>query len=276
MDAETIDKLREEVVLLFTEYGLKVLAALAILLIGFWVAKGIKSLIQRLMGKRSLDPIIAAFVTKLVYVALLIFVVVAALNSVGINTTSFVAVVGAAGLAIGLALQGSLSNFAAGFLLIVFRFFKRGDYIEAAGTAGVVDSIHIFTTTLTTPDNKLVIVPNAKITSDNIVNYSAMATRRLDLVFGVSYSDDIDKVRGILKKIADADPRILKDPAPMIVISELADSSVNFILRVWVKTSDFWGVKFDTTEKGKKEFDAANVTIPFPQRDVHLFQESTS
>lgn len=276
MDAETLDSIKEQVVTLITTYGLKVLGALAILVIGLWVAKAIKTFVRRFMDKRSMDPIIASFLTNLVHIALAIFVLLAALDQIDVRTTSFVAVIGAAGLAVGLALQGSLANFAAGFLLIVFRPFKKGDYIEAAGTAGVVDSIQIFTSVLKTPDNKMVIVPNAKITSDNIVNYSAMDTRRLDLVFGVSYSDDIDKVRGILKKIADADSRILKDPAPMIVVSELGDSSVNFILRVWVKTSDFWGVKFDTTEKGKKEFDAANVTIPFPQRDVHLFQESTS
>ena len=275
MDAETMDKMKEQVVALVTTYGLKVIAALAILFIGMWVAKSIRAIISRIMLKRSMDPIITSFVTNLCYVALMTFICIAALGQLGIATSSFVAVIGAAGLAIGLALQGSLSNFAAGFLLIIFRPFKKGDYVEAGGTAGVVDTINVFTTVLKTPDNKLVIVPNSKITGDNIVNYSALDTRRLDLTFGVSYTDDLDKVRSVIKQVADADARILKDPPVMIVVSELADSSVNFILRVWVKTSDYWGVKFDATEKVKKAFDASDISIPFPQRDVHLFQEAT-
>jgi small conductance mechanosensitive channel len=194
------------------------------------------------------------------------------MSQTGVQTTSFVAVIGAAGLAVGLALQGSLANFAAGFLLIVFRPFKQGDYIEGGGTAGIVDEIQLFTTLLKTPDNKKVIIPNAKLSGDNVINYSAMATRRLDLVFGVSYTSDIPKVRSVLLKVAAADPRILTDPAPMVAIKELGDSSVNFLLRVWMKTGDFWGVNFDTIEKVKMAFDSERISIPFPQRDVHLFQ----
>ncbi|NLW68243.1 MAG: mechanosensitive ion channel, partial [Bacteriovoracaceae bacterium] len=200
------------------------------------------------------------------------FVVLAALAQLGIQTTSFIAVIGAAGLAIGLALQGSLANFAAGFLLIIFKPFKAGDYIEGAGVAGTVEGIQVFTTVLRTADNKTIIVPNAKIMGDNITNYSAKETRRVDLLFGVSYSDDIDKVRRILQNIVDSDPRILKDPESMIIVKELAESRVNLEVRAWVKTGDYWGVYFDTLEKAKRKFDAAGVSIPFPQRGIHVYE----
>lgn len=254
-------------------YGLQVLFALIILLVGSWAAKVIRGIVTRLLSKRNLDPTIIGFLSNLTYILLMVFVVVAALGKLGVQTTSFVAIIGAAGLAIGLALQGSLANFAAGFLMIVFRPFKKGDYIEAGGTAGIVDHIQVFTTILKTPDNRLVIVPNAKIMGENITNYSAMDTRRLDLTFGVSYADDIPKVKAVLKQIAEADERALKDPAPQILLGELADSSVNFIMRVWVKSADYWPFKFDTTEKVKLEFDTQGISIPFPQRDVHLYNE---
>jgi len=280
MDTETITRIKETITELVTVYGLQILAALAIFIIGLWVAGMVRNIIHKLLGKRNLDPTITAFISNVTYIGLLAFICIAALGKLGIQTGSFIAVLGAAGLAVGLALQGSLANFAAGFLLILFRPFRKGDYIEGGGTAGIVDEIQVFTTILNTPDNKRVIIPNAKLTSDNIVNYSAKEVRRLDMVFGVSYGDDIDKVRSVLKRISDADERILKEAAPApaappaILVSEMADSSVNFILRVWVKTGDFWGVKFDTTEKVKKSFDAEDITIPFPQRDVHLFQEA--
>jgi small conductance mechanosensitive channel len=255
------------------DYGLPVLFAIIILIVGAWAAKVIKGLINRLLTKRNLDPIIVGFVANFAYILLMVFVVLAALGKVGVQTTSFIAVIGAAGLAIGLALQGSLANFAAGFLMILFRPFKKGDYIEAGGTAGIVDQIQVFTTILKTPDNRLVIVPNAKIMGDNITNYSAMDRRRLDLTFGVSYSDDIPKVKSVLKQIAESDERVLKDPAPQILLGALADSSVNFIMRVWVKSSDYWPFNFETIEKVKIEFDKQGITIPFPQRDIHLFNE---
>lgn len=253
------------------DYALPVLFAIIILIVGAWVAKLIKSAVARLLTKRNLDPIIVGFVANLTYALLMVFVVLAALGKVGVQTTSFVAIIGAAGLAVGLALQGSLANFAAGFLMILFRPFKKGDYIEAAGTAGIVDQIQVFTTILKTPDNRLVVVPNAKIMGDNITNYSAMDRRRLDLTFGVSYGDDIPKVKSVLKQIAETDERVLKDPAPQVLLAELADSSVNFIVRVWVKSGDYWPFKFETTEKVKIEFDKQGISIPFPQRDVHLF-----
>lgn len=255
------------------DYGLPVLFAIIILIVGAWAAKISKNVVHRLLTRRKLDPIIVGFIANFTYILFMVFVVLAALEKVGVKTTSFVAILGAAGLAIGLALQGSLANFAAGFLMIVFRPFKKGDYVEAGGTAGIVDEIQVFTTILNTPDNRRVIVPNAKIMSDNITNYSAMDTRRLDLTFGVSYADDIQKVKAVLQRIVAEDSRVLKDPAAQILVGELADSSVNFIMRVWLKSGDYWPFKFDTTERVKVEFDKEGITIPFPQRDVHLFQE---
>lgn len=252
------------------QYGLKLLFALVILILGAWIAKMIRKVVLRVLTKRNLEPIIVGFLSNLLYVILMVFVVLAALGKLGIQTTSLVAIVGAAGLAIGLALQGSLANFAAGFLLIVFRPFKKGDYIEAAGTAGIVEEIQVFTTILKTPDNRLVIVPNAKITGDNIVNFSALEMRRLDLTYGVSYADEVPKVKQVLQRIAQADVRVLKDPAPLVLLTQMADSSVNFQLRLWVKPADYWGVTFDTNEKVKVTFDQEGITIPFPQRDVHL------
>jgi small conductance mechanosensitive channel len=254
------------------DYGVRVLGAVVILIVGRWVALGLSSLVRRVMEKRKVDPTIAAFLSNLVYFGLLTFVAVAAIQNLGIPTASFVAVIGAAGLAIGLALQGSLANFAAGFLLILFRHFKKGDFIEGGGTAGIVDEIQVFATVLKTPDNKKVIIPNAKLTGDNIINYSALETRRVDMKFGVSYSDDVPRVKQILQRIVNEEKRVLKDPAPTIAVLELADSSVNLAVRVWVKVPDYWGVFFDLTEKVKLTFDQEGVRIPFPQRDVHLYQ----
>ena len=265
---EMLDKIYQ----LLTVYGLKVLAAIAIFIIGRWVAKGVRKLVERMMTKGKVDPTLISFTSNMAYIGLLAFVVIAALGQLGIQTTSFIAILGAAGLAVGLALQGSLSNFAAGFLLIIFRPFKVGDLVEAAGVFGVVEAIQIFTTQLKTPDNKTVIIPNAKLTDDNIVNWTVKGTRRVDMVFGIGYDDDIDKARSLMAEIIAEDSRILEAPAPQISVSELADSSVNFVVRPWVKVEDYWGVHFDLTEKIKKAFDANGVSIPFPQRDVHLYQ----
>ena len=222
------------------------------------------------MRQGKVDEILVSFTSSVVYVAVVAFVVIAALGQLGVQTASFIAVIGAAGLAIGLALQGSLANFAAGVLMVIFKPFKVGDYIEAAGTAGVVEAIGIFTSTLKTPDNKMIIIPNAKLTADNITNYSALDQRRVDLVASVSYGDDIDKVRSIIKEILTSDSRILSEPAPTIAIMSLAESSVDFAVRPWVKTEDYWGVFFDLQEQIKKQFDANGVTIPFPQQDIYL------
>jgi small conductance mechanosensitive channel len=228
------------------------------------------------MEKREVDPTLQTFVGNMVYYALLTFVILAALSQIGIQTTSFIAVIGAAGLAVGLALQGSLANFAAGFLLIMFRPFKVGDFIEGAGVMGTVESLQIFTTQLRTPDNKKIIIPNASLTGDNIVNWSATGTRRVDMVFGIGYDDDIDRAKQVINEIIAADERILKDPKPQVAVSELADSSVNFVARPWVKTGDYWSVFFDTTEAVKKRFDAEGISIPYPQSDVHVYQQTVA
>jgi len=210
------------------------------------------------------------FVRNMVYFLLLTFVIMAAISQVGIETTSFIAVLGAAGFAVGLALQGSLANFAAGVLLLIFRPFKVGDFIEGAGVSGVVEALHVFTTTLKTGDNKTVIIPNGDLASGTIVNYSTQATRRVDLVFGIGYGDDIDKAKALMHEEMGADDRILKDPAPTVGLVELADSSVNFVCRPWVNSSDYWGVLFDLNERIKKRFDAEGINIPYPQQDVHI------
>jgi small conductance mechanosensitive channel len=240
---------------LTTTFGIKILAALAVFIIGRWIVKYLGNLTQRVLEKRDVDPTLTKFVASMTYVALLTFVILAALGMLGIQTTSFIAVIGAAGLAIGLALQGSLSNFAAGVLMIIFRPFKV-----------------IFTTQLVTPDNKTIIIPNAKLTADNIINYSTKGTRRADMVFGIGYEDDIDKARDIINDVISNDERVLKDPPSQIAVSELADSSVNFVTRAWVNAGDYWGVVFDATEAVKKRFDAEGISIPFPQRDVHLYE----
>jgi small conductance mechanosensitive channel len=254
------------------QYGPRVLAAIAILIIGRMLARWLRRIVVRLMNKADVDPMVTGFAASMVYIGLMVFVVMAALGQVGIQTTSFLAILGAAGLAIGLALQGSLANFAAGFLLIIFRPFKVGDVIEAAGVTGKVDVIQIFTTTLRTPDNKTIIVPNAKLGNDNIINYSTQKTRRVDLVVGVSYDADLKETRAILQDIVNSDERVLKDPEPQIVVGELADSSVNFFIRVWVNSADYWNVFFDANEKVKLRLDEAGIGIPYPQRDVHLYQ----
>jgi len=266
-----VENIVEKIWELTTIYGLKVVAAIAVLIVGRWVAKWLTGFTEKLMNKRQVDPTIVSFVANMMYIALLVFVVLAALGQLGIQTTSFIAVIGAAGLAIGLALQGSLSNFAAGFLMIIFRPFKVGDFIEGGGVAGTVEKIQIFTTQLATPDNKTIIIPNAKLSGDNIVNYSAKGTRRVDLVFGIGYGDDIDKARKIITDVIENDARVLKDPPPTIAVMELADSSVNFAVRPWVKSPDYWDLLFDVTETIKKRFDAEGISIPFPQRDVHVY-----
>jgi small conductance mechanosensitive channel len=265
---ETIKELQS----LVAAYGLKVLGAIATLVIGVWIARWLARIAGKVLDKRSVDPTLTKFASSLVKITLITFVIISAISQVGIETTSFVAVIGAAGLAVGFALQGSLSNFASGVMLIIFKPIKVGDYIEGGGAAGSVEVIGIFVTTLVTPDNKVIYIPNSGLTGSNIVNYSAKDTRRVDMVFGIGYSDDIDKAKSAIQAVLGADSRILKDPAPQIVVSELADSSVNFNVRPWVNSADYWGVYFDVTEQIKKQFDEQNISIPFPQRDIHTFQ----
>lgn len=253
---------------------INVVTALVIFYVGKWVANLLTRALRTLMQKREVDKTLETFVSNLVRMTLMVFVVIAAISAVGIQTTSLIAVLGAAGLAVGLALQGSLSNFAAGVLIVIFRPYKVGDWVEAAGVSGSVVSVQILQTILKTGDNKQVIVPNSQIMSSIITNYSANDTRRVDMVVGVSYDDDLDKVRKIVEELVAADDRILDDPACTIAVSELADSSVNFVVRPWVNTPDYWGVMFDLTEAIKKRFDQEGISIPFPQRDVHVYQAS--
>ena len=254
-------------------YGLQIIGAILIFLLGRWIAKLLKGVVRRLMEKSKADPTLVLFVANLTYAALMVFIVIAVLGKLGVQTGSFIAVIGAAGLAVGLALQGSLANFAAGVLLLIFRPFKAGDLVETAGVLGIVEEIGIFTTTLKTLDNKSVIIPNAKVTGDNITNYSAKPIRRVDLLIGVSYDADLKKTKQVISDILAADERVLKDPKPTVAVSELADSSVNLVVRPWTQTENYWDVYFDTTQAVKERLDAEGIVIPFPQRDVHLFQE---
>ncbi len=251
-------------------YAVKLVSAAAIFVIGRWLAKRLVSWAERLMAQRSVDAAVSHFMANLLNWGLLAAVVIAALGQLGVQTASLVAVVGAAGLAIGLALQGSLSNFAAGVLLLVFRPFKLGDYVEMAGTAGSVARIQIFTTELTSPDNKKIIVPNGRVIASNIVNYSANDTRRVDMVFSVSYGDDLGKAQQLLRDLLAAEPRVLAEPAPLVAVHTLADSSVNIIARPWVASGDYWAVHYAVTEAAKRAFDANGITIPFPQRVMHV------
>jgi small conductance mechanosensitive channel len=265
---ETLQKIYDIV----TIYGIKVIAAIAIFVVGRWIAKGFRSISVRAMDKKGVETTISRFIGNLTYMALLAFFIIAALGQLGIETASFVVVLGAAGLAIGLALQGSLANFASGFLMIIFKPFKVDDYVEVAGIAGTVEEIQVFTTTLKTPDNKTVIIPNSNITGDNIVNWTIKGTRRVDMVFGIGYDDDIDKAKQVISDILAKDDRILDDPPTQIALSELADSSVNFVARPWVKIEDYFGVYCDALENIKKAFDAEGISIPYPQRDVHVYE----
>jgi small conductance mechanosensitive channel len=258
-----------------SQFGLQIVAAIAVFIVGRWIARRISGLLERGLQRAGTDPTLVGFFRNIAYFGLLIMVIIAAVGQLGVQTTSFIAVLGAAGLAVGLALQGSLANFAAGVLMIIFRPFKAGDFIDAAGTAGVVEEIELFTTKMRTPDNKTIIIPNAQITAGTITNFSARDTRRLDLVFGVSYGDDLDKVKQVINEVLAEEPRLLKEPEPLIGILELGDSSVNFAVRPWVQSTDYWPVFFALQEAMKKRFDQEGISIPFPQRDVHLFQQAS-
>lgn len=255
---------------LITEYIINIAAAIVIMVVGY-IASGIFSrAIEHVMEKRHVDKTISTFTGSIIKYLLLAFVFIAALSRIGVQTASFVAVLGAAGLAIGLALQGSLSNFASGVLIVGFRPFRAGDYVETAGTAGTVKSVQILTTTLTTPDNREVIVPNSSVFSNAITNYSRYDTRRLDLVIGVSYQADLAKTKAVLKEVLAQESRLLHDQPTTVGVLELADSSINFAVRPWVTTSDYWPVRFDLLENIKNALDAAGIEIPFPQMDIHI------
>ena len=252
-----------------TEYGLKVVAALLIFIIGKWAANKITAIVKKMMIHAKIDTTLVEFSESLIFFVLLLMVALASLNALGVNTTSFVAVFGAASLAIGLALQGSLANVGAAVLIIIFRPFKVGDFIEAGGATGTVEDVNLFSTIIAPIDNRTIIVPNASIIGGNITNYSNKKTRRVDHVFGIGYDDDLKLAKEILMQIMVADKRVLTDPAPFVAVGELADSSVNLITRAWVNTEDYWDVHFEHIELVKLAFDAKGISFPYPQMDIH-------
>ncbi|MBC16460.1 conserved membrane protein of unknown function [Pseudodesulfovibrio profundus] len=272
LDPDTIQQLIEKGITLASVHGLNILLALLIFVVGRMIAKSITGVLQRVLIKGNVEQTLLTFLKNIAYYVMLAAVVIAALGQAGLNVTSFLAVLGAAGLAVGLALKDSLSNFAAGVMLILLKFFKKGDYVTVAGESGTVTAVNIFNTILTTPDNRIVVVPNSSVLSNTIVNVTANDTRRVDLVMGIGYDDDLLKAKELLVKICSEEPRILNEPAPVVEVLELGDSSVNFAVRPWVKTSDYWGVYFAITERVKLLFDQEGISIPYPQRDVHIYQ----
>lgn len=262
----TVDQIIEKLV----SFGISALAALVILIIGLFIAKKVKNIFAAALNKKGVDATLVGFFSSLLYGAIAVFVVIAAIGKLGVQTTSFAAVIAAAGLAIGLALQGSLSNFASGVLLILFKPFVAGNVIKAGGEVGSVVEVGLLTTELKTPDNVKIIMPNSAIMGGAITNISAHSTRRVDMVVGVGYGDDLNKAKQIMEDLLAADERVLKDPAVTIAVSNLGDSSVDFVVRPWVNAADYWAVKFDFTKAVKEAFDAQGISIPYPQQDVHM------
>jgi small conductance mechanosensitive channel len=268
-----MEKITEQLIVFATTYGLKVVGAILILILGRLVAGLARRIMRKITKKSNLDDAVVSFLASATYFLVIVFAAIAALAKFGVQTASLVAVLGAAGFAVGFALQGSLSNFAAGVMILVFRPFKIGDLIEAAGVVGVVQDILLFNTILATLDNVKIIVPNGKVYGDVIKNISGYETRRVDLVFGIGYSSSIPKAYDVIRNILKGDARILPEPETQIAVSELADSSVNFVVRPWVKKDDYWDVRFGLTRQVKEAFDSQGIEIPFPQRVVHMATE---
>jgi len=268
-----INAIIEEMTTFISDYAWSILGAILTFIVGKWIARKLTSLLAKLLRRQSVDETLIGFLNNISYYALMVVVLMATADQLGVNTNSFLAIFGAAGLAVGLALKDSLGNFASGIMLVFFRPFKIGDVVTAGGITGKVESISVFNTVFLTPDNQRMIVPNGQIANDVITNITSNPTRRLDLVIGIGYEDDIKKAKEVFKSILKSEPRVLKDPAPVIVVSELADSSVNFFVRPWVKTEDYWDVKFDLTERIKLALDEAGISIPYPQTDVHLYRQ---
>ena len=266
----------ESLVPMLTEWGIRIVLALLIFIVGKWISKRITGVIRKMMERAEFDATLINFLCNIVYAILLAAVVLAALDKLGVPVTSLLAILGAAGLAIGLALKDSLGNFAAGVMLILFRPFKQGDFVEVAGVAGVVNEVKVFSTILTTPDNKLIIIPNGQVGAETITNYSALDQRRVDMVFGVGYDDDLKVARKVLTDICAGHPLVLDEPATKIFVTNLGDSSVDFAVRPWAKTADYWTVYGDILEQAKVELEAAGCSIPYPQTDVHLFKQNAS
>ncbi len=256
------------------EYSKMIIVACVVLFGGLWLIKKITQALSRILEKKNIDATLAPFFLSLTNIALKALLVISVITYVGIPTTSFVAVLGAAGLAIGMAFSGTLQNFAGGVMILVFRPFRVGDFIEAQGYSGVVKEIQIFNTIVTTGDNKIIIIPNGGLATGSLVNYSKMDTRRVDFTFGIGYGDDIDKAYAAIRAVIDRQSLILKDPAPFMAVSNLGDNSVDIVVRVWAKGGDYWTVYFYMNEFVKKEFDAQGISIPFPQRDIHIIKEA--
>ena len=267
-----IEELLEQVRELAVSFGLNLIAAIAVLVIGIWVIKIIRRVVEKQLGKREVDQTLVSFLVNMMYFILLTLVILAALGQLGIETTSFIAILGAAGLAIGFALQGSLANFASGVLLIIFRPFKVDDFVKVADEEGFVEKVQIFTTQIRTFDNRTIIIPNAVITNGKITNYTDKEVRRVDLSIGISYGDNIKHAIDSLMEILNNHPKILKDPAPFVGVTGFGDSSIDLTVRPWCKTEDYWDVFFEVNHLIKEQFDAKGVSIPFPQRDVHIFE----
>jgi small conductance mechanosensitive channel len=260
----------EELVPMLLDWAIRIILALAIYVVGKWVTKRVTGLVTKLMQSRDVDPTLVNFLANIVYAVLLVAVIIAALDTLGLPVTSLLAVVGAAGLAVGLALKDSLGNFAAGVMLVLFRPFSKGDFVEAAGVSGSIDDVRIFSTILTTPDNKQITIPNAQVYAGTITNYTAKDRRRVDMVFGVSYDDDLKVAREVLTRVCTSHPKVLAEPEFKIFVLNLGDNSVDFAVRPWAKTEDYWAVWGDVLERGKAELEAAGCSIPYPQRDVHM------
>jgi small conductance mechanosensitive channel len=253
-------------------YGGKILLAIATLIIGLWLIRKLSRVLRRTFEKQSFDKSLQTFLVSFVGITLKILLVISVISMVGVQMTSFIALLGAAGLAFGMALSGTLQNFAGGVMILVLKPFKVGDYIEAQGFAGSVKEIQIFHTILNTPDKKLIVIPNGGLSTGSLINYSAEPIRRVDWTFGIGYSDDIDKAKAIISQVITSDERALKDPEPFFGVISLGDSSVNIVARVWVEAANYWPLFFAMNEAVKKEFDKQGVSIPFPQRDVHIYQ----
>jgi len=271
---EDLGKYSDLIVAFVADFGPKLIGAILTLVIGLWVIKKIVKTVGKTFEKRDVDASLRPFLTSMIGALLKVFLIVSVLGMIGIEMTSFIAILGAAGLAVGMALSGTLQNFAGGVIILILKPFKVGDWIDAQGYSGTVHSIQIFNTILKSPDNKTIIIPNGGLSTGALVNYSTESTRRVDWTFGIGYGDKVEEARAILNEILSADERIFKDPAPFVQVSELADSSVNLATRVWVNGSDYWGVYMETMEKAYNAFNAKGINIPFPQMDVHLHKEN--
>lgn len=263
----------ESIYPLAMDWGLKLLLALVTLIVGLWIIKIIMGGVKKAMENKDVDATLRPFLLSILSIVLKIMLIISVISMVGIEMTSFVAILAAAGLAVGMALSGTLQNFAGGVMIMIFKPFKVGDVISAQGFTGAVSEIQIFNTILKTPDNKTIIIPNGGLSTGAMTNFSTEPRRRVDFTFGIGYSDDIDKAKDVINGLIAADSRILKDPAPFVAVSELADSSVNFVVRVWAESANYWGIFFDMTENVKKAFDSNGISIPFPQTDVHVYNE---